>query len=85
MLFMLGWETGIEPNIRLTLPPVLEQHGFQVQVAATLSEALAAIRSHTFDVVLSDLEGAPHAGRNYAQQFTVDRLFREPSIQTCGT
>ena len=30
-------------------------------------------------------EGAPHAGRNYAQQFTVDRLFREPSIETCGT
>src|SRR5438132_12791727 len=52
---MLGWETGIEPNIRLTLPPVFEQHGFQVQVAATLSEALAAIRNHTFDVVLSDL------------------------------
>jgi len=23
--------------------------------------------------------------RNYAQQFTVDRLFREPSIETCGT
>jgi len=44
-----------EPNICLTLPPVFEQHGFQVQVAATLSEALAAIRSHTFDVVLSDL------------------------------
>src|SRR5438093_11201592 len=44
-----------EPNIRLTLPPVLEQHGFQVQVAATFSEALAAIRSHIFDVVLSDL------------------------------
>jgi DNA-binding NtrC family response regulator len=44
-----------EPNIRLTLPPVLEQHGFQVQVAASLFEALAAIRNHTFDVVLSDL------------------------------
>ena len=44
-----------EPNICLTLPPVLEQHGFQVQVAATLSEALAAIRGRVFDVVLSDL------------------------------
>src|SRR5207244_11695172 len=44
-----------EPNICLTLPPVFEQHGFQVQVAATLSEALAAIRGRVFDVVLSDL------------------------------
>src|SRR2546427_12917560 len=44
-----------EPNIRLTLPPVLERHGFQVQVAAAFSEALAAIRGRVFDVVLSDL------------------------------
>src|SRR5438094_6260111 len=35
-----------EPNIRLTLPPVLEQHGFQVQVAANLSEALADPQPH---------------------------------------
>src|SRR2546426_11327760 len=41
-----------EPNIRLTLPHVLEQHGVQGQVAATLSEALAALPSHTFDVLL---------------------------------
>ena len=35
-----------EPNIRLTLPPVLEQHGFQMQVAANLSEALADPQPH---------------------------------------
>ena len=30
-----------EPSIRLTLPPLLRERGFQVQVAANVSEALA--------------------------------------------
>src|SRR5947207_9750306 len=33
-----------EPSIRLTLPPILQQRGFQVQIAASVSEALTAIR-----------------------------------------
>jgi ActR/RegA family two-component response regulator len=44
-----------EPSIRLTLPPILQQRGFHVQVAANVSEALAAIEAHRFDVLLSDI------------------------------
>jgi len=43
-----------EPSIRLTLPPILQERGFQVQIAASVSEALTAIRAHKFDVLLSD-------------------------------
>src|SRR5207237_10667797 len=39
-----------EPSIRLTLPPLLQERGFQVQVAANVSEALAAIKAHRLDV-----------------------------------
>ena len=44
-----------EPNIRLTLPPVLEQHGFEVKAAATVAEALVQINASRFDVLISDL------------------------------
>ena len=44
-----------EPNIRLTLPPVLEQHSFEVKAVATVAEALAQIRATRFDVLISDL------------------------------
>jgi len=44
-----------EPNIRLTLPPVLEEHGFEVKAAATVAEALAQINASRFDVLISDL------------------------------
>jgi two-component system response regulator YesN len=44
-----------EPSIRLTLPPVLEEHGFEVQSAASVTEALSAIRGSEFDVSISDL------------------------------
>jgi ActR/RegA family two-component response regulator len=44
-----------EASIRLTLPPVLEQHGFEVRVAASVPDALFEINSHTFDVLLCDL------------------------------
>src|SRR5207253_4691358 len=44
-----------EPSIRLTLPPLLRERGFQVQVAANVSEALAAIKAQRFDVLLSDI------------------------------
>jgi ActR/RegA family two-component response regulator len=44
-----------EPSIRLTLPPILQQRGFHVQVASNVSEALAVIKAHRFDVLLSDI------------------------------
>ncbi len=44
-----------EPNIRITLPPVLQSHGFEVRSAASVAEALAEIKTHKFDVLLSDL------------------------------
>src|SRR3954465_244725 len=33
-----------EPSIRLTLPPILEQHGFEVKAAANVAEAVAQIK-----------------------------------------
>jgi ActR/RegA family two-component response regulator len=44
-----------EPSIRLTLPAILRMHGHTVEVAASVSEALAAIQSRKFDVLISDL------------------------------
>jgi ActR/RegA family two-component response regulator len=44
-----------EPSIRLTLPPVLEEHGFEVTSAGTVADALLEINSSNFDVLLSDL------------------------------
>ncbi len=44
-----------ESSIRLTLPPVLEQAGFQVQVAETVSDAMFEINSNSYDVLISDL------------------------------
>jgi DNA-binding NtrC family response regulator len=44
-----------EESIRLTLPPVLEQKGFEVRVAASVTEALVEINSHRFDVLIADL------------------------------
>src|SRR5205809_6221527 len=43
-----------EASIRLTLPPILQERGFQVQIAASVSEARTAIKAHKFDVLLSD-------------------------------
>jgi YesN/AraC family two-component response regulator len=44
-----------EPGIRLTLPLVLEQEGFEVSVASTVAEALTYINRDKFDVLLADL------------------------------
>jgi DNA-binding NtrC family response regulator len=44
-----------EASIRLTLPPILQERGFQVQTVANISEALTAIKAHKFDVLLSDI------------------------------
>ena len=44
-----------EEGIRETLPLLLQVRGFDVRVAATVPEALSEIRTHKFDVLLSDL------------------------------
>src|SRR5205085_11648126 len=44
-----------ESSIRLTLPPILEEQGFQVEVADDVTSALQQISSHRFDVILTDL------------------------------
>ncbi|HEY2116704.1 MAG TPA: response regulator, partial [Candidatus Angelobacter sp.] len=44
-----------EPGIRMTLPLILAQEGFEVSVAATVAEALALINQDQFDVLLADL------------------------------
>ena len=44
-----------EEGIRVTLPLLLQARGFDVRVAANVPEALSEIRSHKFDVLLSDL------------------------------
>lgn len=44
-----------EPSIRLTLPAVLEDHGFLVTTAETVSDAISRIDRAPFDVLLSDL------------------------------
>ncbi len=52
-----------EPTIRITLPEILRLHGHQVETASTVAEALAAINSRKFEVLISDLNiGSPGDG-----------------------
>ncbi len=52
-----------EPNIRLTLPAILDMHGFEAVAAATVSEALKFIHDGKFDVLIADLNiGQPGDG-----------------------
>ena len=44
-----------EPNIRATLPIILRRYGFTVTVAATVKQALEAIQTKPFDLLLCDL------------------------------
>ena len=44
-----------EPGIRLTLPAILEQSGFEMTVAANVTEALKLITTEKFSVLISDL------------------------------
>lgn len=44
-----------ESSIRMTLPRILAQEGFEVQVAASVREALHIINQEKFDVLLTDL------------------------------
>src|SRR5438270_8318051 len=52
-----------EPGIRQTLPAILEGEGFEVRVAANVSDALHEIRHQPFDVLIADLNiGEPGDG-----------------------
>jgi YesN/AraC family two-component response regulator len=52
-----------ELSIRLTLPAILEQQGFEVAVAASVPEALEIINHSQFEVLLTDLNiGSPADG-----------------------
>ena len=52
-----------EPNIRLTIPLILNRHGFDVTAAATVKDAISAINSSQFEVLLADLNiGEPGDG-----------------------
>lgn len=52
-----------EPSIRLTLPEILRMHGYDVEAASTVAEALAAIQARKFHVLISDLNiGSPGDG-----------------------
>lgn len=52
-----------EPSIRLTLPAILKQRGFNVVTAASVPEALDLINNSKFDALLSDLNiGEPGDG-----------------------
>jgi len=44
-----------EDSIRITMPPLLERHGFKVTTAASVSEALNLIAQRQFQVLLTDL------------------------------
>jgi len=52
-----------EPGIRATLPQILDIHGFEVTTASNVVDALWAIQSEQFDVLLTDLNiGEPGDG-----------------------
>ena len=61
-----------EEGIRTTLPAILQRRGFDVRVAASVAEALSEIRTHKFDVLLSDL----NIGED-GNGFTVIRAMRK--------
>src|SRR3954449_7474246 len=68
-----------EPAIRLSLPAILQMHGFDVTSAGTVSEAIQEISTKSFDVLISDLNiGNPGDG------FTVVSAMRrtQPSCVT---
>ena len=68
-----------EAGIRETLKIILEQHGFEVTIAATVFEALEQINHASFDVLVSDLNiGQPGDG------FTVVSAMRrvQPEART---
>lgn len=54
-----------EDSIRITLPPLLEKHGFKVTSAGSVPEALGFIARQKFDILLTDLN-IGHPGDGFA-------------------
>jgi DNA-binding NtrC family response regulator len=79
-----------ELSIRLTLPPLLQEHGFQVNVAANVREALEAIKTNEFDVLICDLNidrtadgfEVMHAMRQANRDAVVVILTAYPALET---
>jgi ActR/RegA family two-component response regulator len=68
-----------EPGLILTMPAILQQHGFEVTAVGTVREALTQITTAQFDVLISDLNiGHPGDG------FTVVSAMRRTQ-PTCVT
>jgi DNA-binding response OmpR family regulator len=44
-----------EPNIRMTMPVILQAQGFDATSVGTVAEALAEIAAHPFDVLMANL------------------------------
>jgi DNA-binding response OmpR family regulator len=52
-----------EPGIRLTLPVILQQHGYQVSAVSSVAEAIQKLSLQPFDVLIADLNiGEPGDG-----------------------
>jgi ActR/RegA family two-component response regulator len=52
-----------ESSLRLTFPAILGMHGFEVRSAATVAQALMELTTHSFDILISDLNiGQPGDG-----------------------
>jgi ActR/RegA family two-component response regulator len=52
-----------EPNIRLTLPAILQMHNFEVTAVDSVAAALSKMNEHKFDVLIADLNiGEPGDG-----------------------
>jgi len=52
-----------EPGIRLTLPVILQQHGYQVSAVSSVAEAIQKLSLQRFDVLIADLNiGEPGDG-----------------------
>ena len=45
-----------EPNILLTLTAILQHEGYEIESATGGEEAIASVRRHRYDVVLTDLK-----------------------------
>src|SRR5580658_9424091 len=67
-----------EPAIRITLPAILKQKGFDVMTAASVPEALNLMNAEKFEVLISDLNiGEPGDG------FTVVSAMRRVQPEAC--
>ena len=74
-----------EEGIRLTIPLLLQARGFDVRVAASVPEALSEIRTHKFDVLLSDLNiGKDGDGFSIVQAIRKHQPNCITCLKTCG-